>query len=242
MQIQTLTLDMPLHPRDISGFRAAIVELVGREQEAFHNHDNTEGKPHYHWDYPLIQYKVQAGKATITAMGQGRELINQHLLPNIPDVLHFAGETHEIQGFQIQKQNYNWSLHASPQPYGIMHWLGLNADNYKAWKSATREDVKQVILDKALTGHLRAFAKAADLSFVAQIEGEVIKIHRTKAMNWHGQTFIGFNAIIGSNLSLPHSIGLGRCTAFGFGEVQPLEVYQRNINRKKRRRPRLQEA
>ncbi len=242
MQIQTLTLDMPLHPRDISGFRAAIVELVGREQEAFHNHDNTQGKPHYHWNYPLIQYKVQAGKATIVSMGEGQSLINQYLLANIPDTLHFAGKTHEIHGFKVQKQHYNWSLHASLQPYGILHWLGLNAENYKAWKTATREDVKQVILDKALTGHLRAFARALELPFESQIEGEVLKIHRTKAMNWHGQTFIGFNALIGSNLSLPQGMGLGRCTAFGFGEIQLLEVYQHNIGRKKRRRPRLQEV
>lgn len=237
MQILTLKLDMPLHPGDISGFRAAIVELVGREHEVFHNHDNSQQKDHFHRGYPRIQYKVRGGKATIVAMAEGADLIKQYLLPKLPEQLTFAKKQHSIKGYEVHNQSYEWRVQSDPVQYGIVHWLALNVANYEAWKKAQDEGIQRHILNRAITGHLRSFARAIAFPYEEIITGEVLEVHRTKKMSWHGQAFVGFNAIISTNLILPRHIGLGRLTAFGFGETQPLHIYQKLLKAGKRHRP-----
>lgn len=227
MQILTLQFDFPLHPGNLSGFRAAIAELVGLEQEAFHNHKNTSEQPQYHWNYPLIQYQVRRGQATITAMGKGRDLIYQHLIPKLPVALAFAGKTHRLGNFKIYEHEYNWTVAAQPFTYGLVHWLALNSNNYTNWQKTDSETTRQVILNKALTGHLRAFAEAVDVPGTDMIHGTVLRVDRIKKMTWHGQAFVGFDALIQSNLSLPQGPGLGRCVAFGFGELVREQQYNR---------------
>lgn len=219
MKIYNLQLDMPLHPRNLSGFRAAIVELLGREYEMLHNHDNSEKKAHYHWSYPLLQYKVIRGKAAIVAIGEQAKQLCIMLMQQMPDQLFFAKQVHPIKAYFFKHQNYEWSLQAIPESYYIKHWLALNKTNYTNWKKSPDHNEQNHILSNALTGHIRAFARSIQLDFEAQIEGKVLQVNNYKAMQWHGQTFVGFNALIQSNLSLPLGIGLGRCVAFGFGEI-----------------------
>ncbi len=235
MEILSLILDLPLHPGNIPAFRAAVVELVGREQLLFHNHESGEGDTsHYRRDYPLIQYRVHRGDASITGLGEGAAAIRQQLLPRLPAQWSFAERRYRVSNYYINTREYNWSLHAEPKTYGLYQWLALSHENYDLWKSAEDGESRRAVLCRALTGHLRLFAKAVNFPRLEDVNGEVLQVHRVKRISWHDTNLIAFDALINSNLGLPAHIGLGRIPAFGFGELLPANVYETWIRKRKK--------
>ena len=52
--IAVLRFKEPLSSTEVRGFRGAIVELAGRENPCFHNHEANGLR----YGYPLVQYKV----------------------------------------------------------------------------------------------------------------------------------------------------------------------------------------
>lgn len=230
MRILTLTLSLPLHAGDIPAFRGGIVDLVGKEHELFHNHDNTqEESDHYHWDYPLIQYTVRRGRATIIGLDAGADALQQILIPKLFGQLQFAGREYGFKGLQLKEHQHHWQLLEEPQLYGLFGWLALNQTNYADWKANTHPESRNAILNRALTGHLRVLAKAAGVEELDQVVGSVVQVDNQKRVTFHGTQFVRFHALINSTLALPFGLGLGRAVAFGFGEILPLRVYQNMI-------------
>lgn len=231
MQIFTLTFDLELHPGNLRAFRSAIVECIGKEHELFHNHDQSSPNVAYqHWGYPLIQYSVRRGKATITGLEEGRNALLKQLLPKLPSELTFLGETHTISDYRLSIQEHEWILLSKPQNYGLFGWIALNNSNYQEWKQAGNELQRQIILSQALTGHLRAVGKAVGMSDLNNIHGKVLEVFNRKRAFFHNNPFIRFHAAIQSNLKLPKGIGLGRAAAFGFGEIQEAATFYHHMD------------
>lgn len=231
MRILTLSLSIPLHAGDIPAFRGCIIDIVGQEQELFHNHDNTlEDTDHYHWGYPLVQYQARRGQATLVGIDAGADALQQVLIPKLPGQLQIAGRTHWLTGLQMNEHHHHWQLLDEPQQYGLYGWLALNKANYEDWKSNTLPEARQSILERALTGHLRVLAKAVGIQELNQVVGRVVQVDNQKRAAFHGTQLVRFHALVASTLSLPHGIHIGRAAAFGFGEILPVSVYQRIIN------------
>lgn len=232
MRILTLTLDIPLHPGDIPAFRSCIAGIAGHEHEIFHNHDNAvEGADNRHWGYPLVQYAVRRGQAAVVGLGEGAGAIQQLLIPKLPGQLQFAGRIHWLTGLQMNEQHHRWELLETPQEYGLFGWIALNPENYAAWKAAAEPIGRKAVLERALTGQLRAVAKAAGFTALAPIQGEVVRVDNQKRVAWHGTHLVRFHALIRSTLALPVGVGIGRSVAFGYGEILPVRVYQRIVSR-----------
>lgn len=232
MRILTLTLDLPLHPGDISAFRSCIAEIAGPEHEIFHNHDNAiEGAGHHHWGYPLVQYAVRRGQAAIIGLGAGADAIQQLLIPRMPGQLKFAGRTHWLTGLQMKEQRHRWELLETPQEYGLLGWIALNPGNYAEWKASEEPGSRKAVLERALTGQLRSAAKTAGIAELGPISGEVLRVDNQKRVQWHGTYLVRFHALVRSTLALPAGIGIGRLVAFGYGEAVPAAVYQRIVSR-----------
>lgn len=227
MQLATLTLNLPLHPGDLPGFRAAIAETVGFEHEIFHNHDAKKPAGYGNWRYPLIQYGVRRGHATVTGIGSpGAEAVRRILLPLLPFSLAFAGRRVEIEEYEFREKAVDCSLTDTPTPFGLFGWLSLNKDNYAAWKQAPTEADRLAILGRALTGQLRSLARTLDICPPHQVEGRVLQVDNQKMIRWHGVQLVRFNAQVEANLQPPFSAGLGRMAAFGFGEILPVGIYR----------------
>lgn len=231
MRILTLSLSLPLHAGDIPAFRGGIVELVGPEHELFHNHDNAlADAEHYQWGYPLVQYATRRGRATLIGLGAGADAIQQVLIPKLFGQLQFAGRAYGFQGLQLKEYQHPWQLLDEPQQFGLYGWMALNKTNYEDWKSDEHAEARQAILDRALTGQLRVLAKAVGIQELEQIVGRVVQVDNQKRAAFHGTQLVRFHALVSSTLSLPHGIHIGRAAAFGFGEVIPVQVYQRIIS------------
>jgi len=228
MRILTLSLNIPLHPGDIPAFRGAIIELVGQEHEIFHNHDNANSdEGYFHYGYPLIQYTVRRGRATLVGVGDGADALQQVLVPKLLGEFQFAERTHHLNGWHMKEFRPDWRILDEPQQFGLYGWLALNQDNFKDWKANALPEARKTILDRALTGHLRVLAKAAKIEALDQVIGHVERIDNQKRAAFHGTQFVRFHTLISSTLALPYGINIGRAAAFGFGELMPVQVYQR---------------
>ncbi|MCB0642014.1 MAG: hypothetical protein KDC44_10260, partial [Phaeodactylibacter sp.] len=67
--IRTLSLsfDVRLYARQIPQWRGAFIEMCGLDSDLFHNHN---GEAELHYRYPLIQYRMYKGKASILAINE----------------------------------------------------------------------------------------------------------------------------------------------------------------------------
>lgn len=232
MHILHLNLNIPLLPYEIPALRGSIVELVGREHEIFHNHANAEGPEKHHYDYPLVQYSVHRGQAHLIGIGRGAEAIRQHLMPKLFGTLHLAGRSHELTDVNAKNIQHEWKVTEEAQAYGLRGWLALNARNYQDWKATSLDVARLAVLNRAMTGHLRVMAKAMGVDSIDQIHGQVLRVDNQKRIQFLGTQFVRFHVLFNSTLVLPHHIGLGRSAAFGFGEVQPVAVYQKYTQRR----------
>jgi len=234
MQLTTLTLNISLHPSDLSAFRASIIEVVGREHHLFHNHDNSEGKDHHHWGYPLIQYSVRHGQATITGINEGSTAIKRLLIPQLSDHLEIKGQSFPIMDFNLKARAIEVNWQSEPRTYGLAGWLALNKENYRMWKISEDEEIRKMVLSQALTGQLRALAEGLQLDHPKQAVGRVLRIDNQKKIQWHEVSLIRFDVLMQCNLHIPTGLNLGRIAAFGFGEIMHPSQYQAYQNSRKR--------
>lgn len=227
-RILSLQLNLPLHSGDIPGFRAAIAELVGLEHELFHGHNNDPEVLYQHnRAYPLIQYTTRRGRATIIGLGEGADALRQILLPRLPQELHFAGQTRPINGLNMQERSLELQMLDSPQTFGLYGWLALNAENYAEWKDNPGAAERFQLLSRALTGHLRAMAERFEIPDFKSTQANILRIDNQKKVQWHGTELVRFNVLAEANLSVPYGVGLGRASAFGFGELLAETNYER---------------
>lgn len=236
MHILTLTLDLPLPPQNITGFRAAIAETAGLEHELFHGHANGAGTGHLHWGYPLIQYSARGGKATITGINAGAVAIRQQLLPKLPRSLEFVEQSHTIKGYQVREREQPLVLQAEAQPFGLRSWIPFNNNNYRAWKAAEdNPDERQHLLNRAFTGQLRQLARSLDVPWYTAIHGEVLAVDEIKRVHWHRVPLVRLHARVASCFVPPPDIHLGRMVAYGFGQLSLNQHYEHWLQRRNRR-------
>ena len=231
MRLLTLSLQLPLHPGDIPGFRAAIAGLVGLEHELFHQHANREAyEEALHWQYPLVQYAVRRGHASIIGMEEGADAIRKILLPALGDTLEFAGRERRIGGIFLKETSFELPLLNEPASFGLGGWIALNGANYAAWKAASDDGERLELLGRTLTGHLRAFGERLGMAEYKRIEARVLSVENQKKVRWHGADLVRFNVLAEANVSVPPGIGLGRMAAFGFGEALTPASYFRMLH------------
>ena len=223
MNVTTLQFPFQLHPARIPNFRAAIVEQVGLGHYLFHGHDNSEpGTVKYSNDYPLIRFAVRKGRAQIIGIGAGADAIIRHLLPVIPTTLVVAGQPCDTVGYRLSTGFFDTKILSEYREFGLYQWIALNGENYTAWKAhESNEGARRLLLDRCLTGHLRALAETAGLEWQqrSRIVARTLRLDNVKRISWHKTKLVGFNVVAEANFMPYYGLGLGRCHSFGFGEV-----------------------
>lgn len=221
MQIVTLSLDIPLHPGDLPGFRAAVSELAGFEHTLFHNHRTDRSDTDRDWGFPLIQYTVRRGRAVIIGMEAAADLLIAQLWPRLKGTLHFAGRDYTLLRKHLSEEDYDFQILSTPKPFALRGWLALNAEAYATWKAEQHsEPARLAILSRALTGHLRSMAETLSLPDFKSVEARIWQVDGQKKIKWHGVDLIRFDVQAEANILPPSGIGIGRAAAFGFGEVR----------------------
>ncbi len=208
--------DFEIAPYEVPAFRSAVIELVGREHVAFHNHVGDNG---YHFRYPVIQYKRNRRNASIFCLDEGIEEL-------------YSLFNRKGNAINIGEQRYNLHLKhiAISQPfiqvwdktfhYRLRNWLPLSQKNYQLYKEAQGLAERVAILERVLKGNILAFAKGINWRLDKELEVTIDDILAEKAITYKKIRMLAFDVNFTSNAYLPNQLGLGKGVSKGFGVLR----------------------
>ncbi|MEL6627179.1 MAG: CRISPR-associated endonuclease Cas6 [Bacteroidota bacterium] len=235
--------DLPLRPRDLRAWRGAVAESAGWEtSDHFHNHAPSEVIPgeedeglnkidngiivsrpkrvtlrdRYVYRYPLIQYRIVDGRASIFGIGDGVVTLKKWLFA-LPEKISVRGREYDLVIHTLRERRQELKMSHQMMRYRLMDYIGLNQENYRRWAQETVYTERVKLLEKCLTGHLLGFASAWEYRLPERLEVSIQLIKRTKHVRAYKTEHLAFNLIYQTNLELPEWIGLGRGIARGYG-------------------------
>ena len=247
LHILQTNFSLPLSPKQISSFRGAVAEAAGWEKDLFHNHDNTQVileeresngqqplgnlqlaiqaksvtlKTTYHYRYPLIQYRVMNGKASIWSIDKGTDALRTWLFTKDSKLLMGNREVPLlIEG--MKELPFQLKMLPEMKGYRILDYLPFNDDNYKKWKATERLSERIIMLESILTGHILGFSKSMGYQLPERLEVQLLHIWDTKTMRLHACKRLAMGLVYKANIDLPPGLALGKGSSHGFGVQMP---------------------
>jgi len=225
LHILNLQLDIPLRRNEIGTLRGRVAEAVGFENTLFHNHrDGSADK--YHYRYPLIQYKVQNGKAFLVGLAAGAQALRNLIDPTtmrFADSMPVVGWKEEIEQVGIADRL---------KTYSVWQWLPLNQENYTRWLENEDPDWRRQELERILVAHLLAFCEGINYTVPRPRGLHVVleSVGEPRQANLHDTKVLSLDARFQCNLQLPNHVGIGRGVSHGFGSLVGVRAsaFQRN--------------
>lgn len=222
MRYLCLTFDLPLHYRQVSAFRGAIIRRVGQERRLFHQHRSLPGEPPaYRHRYPLVQYKRIGKNATILALNEAVD--QMHHIFQQPEVLtiDLQGKTFPLRIQDLTLKEYSLKPHPKPRRYRLRNWLGLaDEENFQQFEQA-QGLVEQVgLLESILTAQAAAFQSEFLGKDRPAFSLHIQEVIARYPILYKKLTFTAFDLTFSTTAFLPPFIGLGKGSSKGFGMVR----------------------
>lgn len=216
--IRTLTVfyDTDISYKEIPLFRGAVLKSIGNQANVlFHNHT---GKENYRYSYPLIQYKRLNGKAAISCVEEGADIIGQ-FMSETPDTIMVGEkdlkcEVAKVLPARIMVQTWN-----KPFKYHLNRWLPLNSHNYQLYQATDDVNEKKAMLENILTGNLLSMLKGLNIHLEDELLVRITQLSDSYIIYNKGVGLMAFNADFISNLSIPDNLGIGKNASIGCGIV-----------------------
>ena len=215
--VQTLTVQFPditLAPELIKDFRGEVIARTPEPDDRLHNH-TPDGASIYR--YPMVQYRVWQGRATLFGIGEG-----------IPAVKAFL-DTLDQTPYQATPARTEVSLTDVPVRYAIGQWWPLNTDNLRRWDDTTGLANRVRLLEGILVNQLLAVCSAVGYQVPNRgLQVEIEELTEQPARQFDTQSSIEeipakvVGVIYSANLRLPDGIGVGKGVSKGFGVQMPV--------------------
>lgn len=210
--------NVPHH--NISAFRGAIIEKVGRENLLFNHHiDNNT----LLYRYPLIQYKSIRRKPAILCLGDGVDEIHK-LFNKSSWEIDLRGKKTDLVIDNLNLNNFRLNIWDKSFDYRLYNWFALNEKNYQRYNSLTSEMDRLEMLERILIGNILAFAKGMDWHVEQEIRVRIREIRNTKQLKYKNTHLMAFDVNFSSNVFLPNFIGLGKGASHGYGVVRSKHI------------------
>lgn len=216
--IRTLTIfyDTEISYKEIPLFRGAVLKsLADKANLLYHNHT---GETTFRYSYPLIQYKRLKGKAAITCIEDGTDIIGEFLSKGI-NVLPLGDRIVESRIVSVVPSKTTIRLWNTSFSYRLKRWLPLNGKNYHLYQLADNDIKKKELLEKVLRGNLLSMLKGLNIFLEKELTAKIISMEKPYIIYNKGIALMAFNIIFESNLSIPNNIGIGKNTSIGYGVV-----------------------
>ena len=214
--IRTLTVlyNTEISNKEISLFRGAVLKSLGDKANVlYHNHT---GEETFRYSYPLLQYKRINGKAAITCVEEGADIIGQFLTETSePLTLGNREATFEVE--KVLPEKVDVCISEMPIVYNLCHWLPLNAKNYSQYKDADSLVEKIHILERVLVGNILSFLKGVDIRLDDKLEIHITDILNQKLITYKKIKLMSFDIAFKANILLPSYIGIGKNASIGNG-------------------------
>lgn len=221
MDITTVTYNGKIKTGEEQMFRGALLKVIGDEANPLlHNH---VGKG-LRYSYPLVQYKVIDGLATIIGIGEGGTAIM-----NLPREckLMIGKQSRTFKLGNINIEPYSPSISDDPKIYSLTRYIPLNTDNIKEYFSLPALTDRICFLENIINANILAFFKGIGFHCDTQIQTAIARINKVYDIYYKGVKFMGFDLEFISNVLLPNGIGLGKSSSVGFGLLRRATIPNR---------------
>jgi len=214
--IRTLTIfyDTRISHKEIPLFRGAVVNSLGDNANVlFHNH--TEGDTH-RYSYPLIQYKSINGKAAITCVEEGADIIGQ-FLSRASEPLFIGDREVLLEVSRIFPETTAICISDTFTSYRLQHWLPLNSHNYEQYKNTDSLIERIQILENVLAGNILSFLTGVGIHLEERFDLKITDINHQGLFTYKGVELMAFDIAFKANIALPSYIGIGKSASIGNG-------------------------
>lgn len=214
--IRTLTIfyDTEISDKEIPLFRGAVIKSMGDDVNVlFHNH--TEGDTH-RYSYPLIQYKSINGKAAITCVEEGADIIGQ-FLSRASEPLFIGHREVSLDVEQIVPEKIDIHVSNRYTQYRLQHWLPLNSHNYEQYKNTDSLIERIQILENVLAGNILSFLTGVGIHLEERFDLKITDINHQGLFTYKGVELMAFDIAFKANITLPSYIGIGKSASIGCG-------------------------
>jgi hypothetical protein len=219
------SFDLPLRHAELPAFRGAMASFVGLQQDLFHNHDNDPASTaEFRNRYPLIQFRVHRGQASIFGINAGAEALESLIFQPSLQKFELKGRRCPLTLSQhYRDRSFRPEVKAAEQPfrYRIYHYLPFAPRSYHEYQSTFDVRDKMDHLARLLRNHIVAFAWGVgwELPSDRRVAVTINQLDRVSKVSAKGQPMMAFDLEFSTNARLPEGVGLGRKTAFGFGVI-----------------------
>ena len=217
--IAILKFEEKLDTVELRCFRGAIIDMVGLEETAFHNH--TENG--YKYGYPSIQYKVMNGHVCIVGIGESAFSVMQ-LVGKFPCEIKIGKK---LMAFHVKDSRltpYEPMVENAPKLYRLSQYIALTDDNFKKYHSMLALTDKITLVEQIITGNILSFLKGIGYFAAERIEVAITHFSELREKSYKHVKFDVFDVQFVSNIELPEAIGLGKSVSVGFGILTRLEL------------------
>ena len=199
--------------------RGAIVSLVGRDHQLFHNHRQSGLR----YGYPLVQYKVIDGHGAIVGIGDAAaEVMN--LATHFPCELMLGEREVALSIDNCQLVPYSPVFDIQHKLYSLTNYLPLNEENIKKYNAMLALTDKISFIEDILTANILAFLKGINYYAQEQIALALTSLQEPQERNYKRVKFVAFDLQFVANIELPDNIGLGKSSSIGFGTLKRLPL------------------
>ena len=227
--IRTLTVfyDTEISSREIPLFRGAVLKSLGDKANVlYHNHT---GEKSFRYSYPLIQYKRLNGKAAITCVEEGVDIIGQ-LLSEFPDTIMVGEKELKCEVARVLPARILVQTWDAPFNYHMTRWLPLNSKNYYLYTSMEDENERITMLENILKGNLLSLLKGVGIHLKDELLVRITQLSDSYIIYNKGIRLMAFNVDFTSNLSIPNNLGIGKNASIGCGIVHQKRMQETETN------------
>ena len=216
--IRTLTVfyDTEISCKEIPLFRGAVIKSLGNKANVlYHNHT---GKETFRYSYPLIQYKRLNGKAAITCVEEGVDIIGQFLSEGMKSLM-LGDRVVESRILKVVPSRIAVQLWKASFTYELKRWLPLNEKNYHFYQLAENDQERKELLEKVLKGNLLSMLKGLNIFVEEELRVRIVFLDKPYIIYYKGIALMSFNIKFESNLSIPNNVGIGKNASIGYGVI-----------------------
>lgn len=194
---------------------------LGREFEKYpilHNHYG-EGK--FLYSYPLVQYQIIDGQASILGIEEGAEILKD-IYPKINELMlgdsYYKVEDHLIYDKEYDVNTTNEEIHYK----FITPWLALNSSNFKKYQENKGWKERKIMLNKILVGNILSMCKGLGIIVNRRIHAKSNLEY--SPTDYKTVNMLGFTGEFKVNFKIPDFFGFGKGVSQGYGTV--VKVYE----------------
>lgn len=214
--IRTLTVFYKTNIKDneVHLFRGAVIKAMSdRANVLYHNHT---GEKTLRFSYPLIQYKCLNGKAAITCVEEGTDIIGQFFTETTEPLMIGHRQT-KLEVEKIIPEKTIIQVSSLQESYELHQWLPLNSKNYERYLHTESLVEKIQILEHVLAGNILSFLKGVNIHLEEHFELQITDITKQHVITYKKVKLMAFDIKFKANITLPSYIGIGKNASIGNG-------------------------